>query len=130
MPIVVLLVGGAIAFWGMTRETARMRSVEAQVQSIVRFVGEGRDLSGTLDPANPAAERLLIEQLKKAIGSPQTADIIRVRVTPGDTDRAGQAVRGGTHTAMLMIGDQEILGLRIHCDDPNKPITVLGYWTP
>ena len=130
MPVVVLVVGGAIALWAMKRETARMRSVEAQVQTIVRYVGEGRDLGSTLDPGNPAAERLTIEQLKKAIDSPRTADIMRVRVTPGDTDRAGQAVRGGTHTAMLMIGDQEVLGLRIHCDDPNKPISVLGYWTP
>jgi hypothetical protein len=129
-PIIVLLVGGALAIWGMQRESARMRAVESQVRQLCRNIAAGIDLTGTLNPENPTVDALAAAALREVLDSPEKADIIRVKVKPGDTPGGGPVNTRATHTAMLMIGDQDVLGLRIRCDDPHQPIAVLGVWQP
>jgi hypothetical protein len=129
-PIIVLLVGGALAIWGMQRESARMRAVESQIKQLCRNLAADVDLAGTLNPDNPTVDALAAAALRDVIDSPEKADIIHVKVTPGDMPGGGPVNAHATHTAMLLIGDEEILGMRIRCDDPDQPITVLGVWRP
>jgi hypothetical protein len=132
VPLIVLAVGGALAYWGAQRETRRMWSIEQQVKSICRELAADRPLAGTLNPGNSAVERHTIEALRRAVDSPDAAEAISVRVVSGDAarDRGGTAMTPATHTAALMMGDLELLLLRIRCDDPAKPVVVLGYIEP
>jgi hypothetical protein len=130
MPIIVLVVGGTIALWASRRETLRMNSVHSQVQAICRRVGDGADVAGLLNKANPTVEAVTLARLRDVIDSPEAADAVAIRVTPGDLPGAGTNMMPATHTAMLVIGDVERLALRVHCDDPDKPITVVGFVEP
>ena len=129
-PAIVLLVAGAIAVWAMRREAARMAAVEQQVRDICIAIGEDRDVTGLLNRDNSAVEQQTLRELRGVIDSRETASVIRVRVTPGDTELAGPSATPATHTAMIMIGDQEWLGLRIRCADAASPITILGCFDP
>ncbi len=130
MPAVVLVVGGAIAYWSSQRETRRMSSVQAQVQAICRKVGEGRDVTGLLNKGNPTVEAITLKRLQREINSPEAGDAVTVRVTPGELSGAGQSMTPASHTAMLILGDVERLALRVQCDDPDQPIIVIGYVEP
>lgn len=130
MPMLVLVVGGTIAYWASQRETQRMRSVETQVRAICRRIGDGRDVTGQLNKANPTVEAITLKRLQQEINSPEAGDALVVRVTPGELPGAGMSMTPATHTAMLILGDVERLALRVHCDDPDQPIVVLGYVEP
>lgn len=129
-PAVVLLIGGAIAFWAARRETMRLSAIEQQVRDICRAIADGRDVTGTLNPDNATVERRTIQELRGVIHGPGALSIIRVRVTSGDSDRAGPTSTPATHTATIMIGEEKLLALRIRCDDATQPIVVLGYFKP
>ena len=132
MPVVILLVGGAIAWWASARETQRMRSVEGQAQSICRDFARNQDLTGRLNAANPAIEQRVLEEMRRVLGGRDDADLVQVKVVSGDAraDWTGSRSTPATHTAILHMDDVELLALRIHCDAPDKPIIVLGYVTP
>lgn len=140
MPVVILVVGGAIASWASRRESQRMQSVETQVQAICRRIGDGRDVTGLLNKGNPTVEAITLKRLQRDINSPEAGDGVVVRVTPGEYDSGGGQGGGqrgptsimtpATHTAMLILGDVERLALRVHCDDPDQPIIVLGFIEP
>jgi hypothetical protein len=129
-PAIVLLVAGAIGVWAMRREAARMAAIEQQVRDICIAIGEDRDVTGLLNRDNSAVEEQVLRELQGVIDSRETATVIHVRVTPGDTDLAGPSAMPATHTAMIMIGDQEWLGLRIRCADATSAITILGCFDP
>ncbi len=130
LPAIVMLVGGALAIWGIQRENARLHAVETQIMRFCRSTAAGSNLEGAFNPGNPTLDSQVREALRSIIDSPDTADMIQVKVKPGDSATAGPASARATHTATIVIGDQELLGLRIQCADPGQPITVLGYWTP
>lgn len=129
MPLMVVFVGGSLAWWGSTRETLRMQAIEQQVRAIIQGVAEGRDMTGRLNRDNPFIEQHVLERLAKLAPNPKEAEVISVKVTPGDTaaERAGSAATKATHTVILHIGEDELLALRVQCDDPTQPATVLGY---
>jgi hypothetical protein len=132
VPLLVLAVGGALAYWGVQREARRMQAIEQQVQSICRDIAAGRPVAGTLNAGNPAVERFTIETLRRVVDSPATADGLAVRVVTGDVDRdrGGSAMTQATHTATVLMGDVELLLLRIRCEEPDQPIVVLGFIEP
>lgn len=132
MPVVILLVGGAIAWWASARETQRMHAVESRVKAICDSLAKGRELVGEVNPDNPAAESVVIDALRRAIGGRDDAELVQIRVVSGDTfsERAGSAANLATHTAVLHMGDVNLLALRVRCDDPNDPVLVIGYVVP
>lgn len=132
MPVVILVVGGAIAWWASARETRRMHAVESCVKAICDSLAKGRDLVGEINPDNPAAESVVIDALRRAIGGRDDAELVQVRVVSGDTfgERAGSAANLATHTAVLHMDDVDLLALRVRCDDPSDPVRVIGYVVP
>ena len=130
MPAIVLVVGGAFAIWGIQRENARISAIETQIRRYCTQTAGKVNLEGAFNPDNPTLDTQVGEALRSIIRNKDDADAIRLNVRPGDADSADSALPRATHTATLMMGDQELLGLRIACDDPDQPITVLGMWTP
>src|SRR6185295_16167594 len=98
-PAVVLIVGGSLSFWFAQRETRRMAAIEQQVHDVCRAVGDGRDVTGTLNRTTPAVERGTIQALQNVISSSDTASIVRVKVKPGDSELAGPSATRASHTA-------------------------------
>jgi hypothetical protein len=132
MPVAILLVGGAIAWWASAREKQRMHAVESRVRAICDSLAKGRDLVGEINADNPAAEGVVIDALRRALGGRDDAELVQIRVVSGDTfsERAGSAANLATHTAVLHMDGIELLALRARCDDPNDPVKIIGYVVP
>jgi len=128
----ILLAGGAVAWWASARETQKMRSVEAQVQTICRDLAQNVDLTSRVNAQNPIVAERVLQEMRRVLSGRDDASLVQVNVISGDAraDRAGSVATPATHTAILHMGDVELLALRIRCDDPDKPIQVLGYVTP
>ena len=128
----ILLVGGAIAWWASARETRRLRSVEDQVQTICHDLAQNVDLTKRVNEKNPIVAERVLAEMRRVLSGRDDASLVQVKVISGDAraDGAGSVATPATHTAILHMGDVELLALRIHCDDPDKPIQVLGYVTP
>jgi hypothetical protein len=130
MPAIVLVVGGALAIWGIQRENARLSAIEDQVRRWCRHTASKIDLAGAFNPRNSTVDGQVGEALRSVIRTRDDADLVSIRVRPGDSETVGSISPRATHTATLAFDNQDLLGLRIECDDPTQPITVLGYWTP
>lgn len=132
MPAIILLVGGAIAWWASAREAQRMKSVEAQTQALCTSLARGDDLTGRLNPRNHAVEERIVSEMRRVLAGRDDAALVQVKVVSGDSaiGPTGSSAMPATHTAILHLDDVELLALRVHCDDPDEPIVVLGYVTP
>lgn len=128
MPLVVLLVAGALALWSGQRATDRSEEVRVLVRGLCEDAAAGRDPSALLAKTDPALARLLAERLREAVET--GADAIEIIVTAGDTPEAGTVPQEATHTAVIRVNGDDVLGLRVDHAGGSRDIAIIGLWTP
>lgn len=129
-PLVIVLVAGAIAWWAAQRETSHMREVEQMVLRLCRDSGAGRDVADSMTTESKVVAAQLAKRIREICPTLDDAMAVEVRVVSGDPSNAGSNhfIGTATHTAIIHIGDVDLLGLRInHQGDPGK-IVILGYF--
>jgi hypothetical protein len=135
MPLLALLVAAGLLMWSWWRGPGP-QPVAGQSPEVLAFAeGLCADLRLGYDPAprlagtDPLiASRLrprLAEAAQRAGGSPER---LRVVVAPGDGPGAGSAMGQATHTAVILVDGQEVLGLRLAAPGGNGPVAIIGFW--
>lgn len=125
----ILLVAGAVAWWGATREDQRATEIQTFIKQICSALARGEDGSreyqGTPDIV---AEQITARLTTFFASTPDAIDLLDVDVRTGTAEERGG--RHVTHIAMLNIGDTPVLGLQVrHLDTPDT-IMITGYWEP
>ena len=130
IPLIVLLVGGAIALWASSRETRRIQDIDQMITGLCHDIAAGSDVSARVDQATGAPNARLEAQLRQACSAPDALHSLDVHVTPGDYAQTGSFQGTATHTAIIRVAGIEVLGLRIRHNGFGKPIEILGYFKP
>jgi hypothetical protein len=126
MPLVILMAGGAIAYWtSVTRERSR-RQVVDQVTQLVQDVCAGGDVTLPLDPAAAPVEPQILEELRKTCSA---GNALNIQASTGDAQHIGRTSGAATHLALVRSGEQVVLVLRVRVDADGR-LTLLGYITP
>lgn len=130
MPLVILLIAGALAVWATTREATRSDQAQRFVTQLCRDIAADRDATGRTNLSDAFAERRIVEAIKAVCPSPDSMSSLDVTIRPGDVSEDGTFLRKATHTAILARDGVELLGLRILHEGDENDILILGYWTP
>lgn len=130
MPVIILAIAGAFAFWASQREARRMAEVRQVVLNLCHDVASGKDVSAQLSSMMPVENPGLFAALKSACPSPEAAAALDVKVTPGDLDDIGHFSGTASHTAVVQVGGVEVLSLRIKYGGDAHHIQILGYRLP
>lgn len=136
MPLLALLVAAGLMVWSSWRSrpappvTAPAPEVLAFAEGLGADLRLGRDPAPRLAGTDPLiASRLgprLAEAARRAGAGP---DRLRVVVAPGDWPGAGSAMGQATHTAVILVDGQEVLGLRLAAPGGNRPVAIIGFWS-
>jgi hypothetical protein len=129
MPVVVLVVGGAIAIWASQRDSMRTREVEREIVGLVRDVCDGKDAAAALHVPDPTVQAQVIAAIKKLCNEGD-ASVIAVDAAPGDVEAAGSFQGSATHVATIKMLDGRALGLRVQYGRDHKSLVILGYFVP
>lgn len=128
-PVITVLAAAAIAIWAINREARRMDEVERMVLNLCRDAGMGKDVAKSAHAEMKLVSEQVAARLKSLCPTPETAAMMQVRVTSGDTSGGGGSTRylgTATHTAMIHIGDEDLFGLRVRHDGDPERIIILG----
>ena len=114
------------------RAAGSMDDVREKLRLICMEAATGVDLTGKLNAENPAIERRIIAALRSVCDSAQTASLVNITVTPGDTSGITSRLMQSkpTHTALIGVGGEDYLGLQILHRGESEPLMILGYWDP
>lgn len=126
MPLVILAVAGGLMLWQSHTRQEQIPAVRDFVEAVINDARAGRDLAPRLAADGSALAGPLSARLRDVLDRAGDRPVA-IAVTAGDTDQAGPAASGATHTAMLHVGDEPVLGLRIAHD--RRPV-IIGFWTP
>ncbi|MCI0362544.1 MAG: hypothetical protein L0Y44_05610 [Phycisphaerales bacterium] len=128
MPLVVLMVGGAIALWSSARETKRNREIEQTISAVVRGVCTGADPASIVKTPDSFTQTAVTAAIRRLCET-HDASTLLVDAKSGDVQAAGSLEGSATHVVTVTTGSAS-LGLRIqHTGDPNA-ILILGYFVP
>lgn len=129
MPLLVVIVAGAIMFWGWQSGESDLREVQDAVRSMAQDIfyapadGPLPDKARQMGVTRPIADRI------HHIFDNANWDQVRIDVHTGDTPPPFGDGRA-THHAVIFINHQPQLGLRLtHLGDSDL-VQVLGYWVP
>ena len=126
MPLIILAVAGVLAVWGSHRQEQQQREIRQFIVALLDDTRQGRELTPRLAASNQALAASLAVHLRTVVD--RAGDTTpTIEVTRGDTDAAGPVPEPGTHTALVSVGGEAVLGLRIAYD---RDIVILGYWLP
>ena len=128
MPLVILVVAGALWYFGARRDAQKMAEIRWHVQSLCEDAAGGREIASRLNNPSALVSEQIAAAIKDACDSPKALAALRVVVIAGDNKSYGDGT--ATHTAILRVGEKDVLGLRIRYQDQGKPIEMLGFWPP
>jgi len=126
-PVIILLVAAGISWWSAKKESALEQHVRNEVIELIPLVRK-----------NPTViERMVVDPVlwspvEKSLSeisinwSGNSKDLV-VTVTTGDDPNYGDGT--ATHVAMVDVGNQTTVGLRILCGGANEPLYIAGVWT-
>ena len=117
MPLVILLVGLALAVWSARRQVRQNQEIHHLVVEVCDDVSAGRKPTSI----DPLISRTLISTLQPIV---EDATPLTVVVRPGDTDQRGSA----THTAMLSLDGRDVLRLRVVHRGRIEDAVIIGFW--
>jgi hypothetical protein len=130
MPLAILLIGGAIALWGVQRETKRSEEIRQTLLLLCRDIRAGNDVTQRIRLMSAAPDPLLMNALERASWSANSSDEFSIEVTPGDVEDNSAFAGTATHVAMIRVNGSNVLGLRIRHDGGDAPIKILGHFSP
>jgi hypothetical protein len=135
LPLLILIVGGALTIWATSRATKQAGQVEQLVHRLCEAAARGESVAGRLATSDP----VMIYQLDRSLtglfaGYPELLGEIAVEVSPGDSARLGTGTESlvpaaATHTVLIRLGDQPRVGLRIMYVD-ERDIRLVGCFQP
>ena len=135
LPLLILIVGGALTIWATSRATKQAGQVEQLVLELCESAARGEDVAGQLASSDP----VIVDQLQRSLGGvfagyPELLGDIDLEVAPGDSARLGMGTDSlapavATHTVVISLGDQPRLGLRIMYVADND-IRLVGCFQP
>jgi hypothetical protein len=131
MPLLVLMVGCAVAWWSSKRLAEEREAVLGSVTRLVQDICNGRPVSVPIDPAAVPIVDLLLREIRRACAEAGSAAGIEVVVNVGDSPDAGQMAGSATHTAVIRerADGRVLLVLRVNRAD-HGAITFAGYVLP
>lgn len=127
MPLVILLAALVMMYWGSHREARKKFEIQQYVQRLCDDAASGRIIVDRLNNPNPLVASQTAEEMKDA-WTPSVVTSREINVNSGDVPQFN--IGTATHTAMLRVNGQDVLGLRILHQDEGGPIEILGYWRP
>ncbi len=135
MPLLALLAAAGVMMWSSWRgrpappATAPSPEVLAFAEGLCADLRLGRDPAPRLAGTDPLiASRLGPRLAEAAQRGGNHPDRLRVVVTVGDWPGAGSAFGQATHTAVVLVDGQEVLGLRLAAPGGNGPVAIIGFW--
>lgn len=135
MPLLILAVGCAVAWWSSLRHTREREEIGRTVTRLVQDVCAGRPvtlpIASAPAPGVPPLNDLLMEELGRACAEAGSPDAIEVQVNVGDAPDVGQAAGTATHTAVIRVrnSDRVLLVLRVRRTGQGA-IVIAGYVMP
>ncbi len=127
LPIMILIMGGAVAIWASRQETQKLDEIRELVTDLCQDSARGLDLTSRLPTADGLINRGLNSALEAVCrGLDQDAQLLEVIVASGDGPDFSDGA--ATHHALVSIGGVDRLGLRIACAEDR--ILIIGYWRP
>jgi hypothetical protein len=131
MPLIVLMVGCAVAWWSSMRLAEEREAVRGSVTRLVQDICNGTPVWLPIDPTAGAIGDLLVRELRRACAEAGSGSAIEVVVSVGDSPDAGRATGTATHTALIRERDsgRVMLVLRVNHGDRGA-ITIAGYLLP
>jgi hypothetical protein len=127
MPLIILLVGGAIAWWASQRDTAEVAAVRQYVQEICLAAGSGEDVTSRLVVEHGSLRRPLARLIRIACAPIEgDANRLDVDVTTEATGAIDQ--RLPPHTARVRVKGELVLTL--HLVIVNENVSITGYDQP
>lgn len=127
-PVLILLIAAVLWSTGQRSQTRDNEEVRRFVRELCMTVVSGRSIDTMLRDSTAQVREHLPGALDQILQPPLDAELteLRVEVEPGDHPDYGNGT--ATHTAMIVINDVPMLGLRIKTGEPARPMRVLGYW--
>ncbi len=128
MPVLIVLGAICVSWWSARTAGAVEQYVRAEVIELIPMVRDNPDIIERMvvDPVLYTPVSKSIEAVS-SVWSGNNKDL-SVRVTSGDDPRYGDGT--ATHVALVDIDGTSVLGLRVLCDGPGKPMLIAGVWTP
>ncbi len=131
MAVVIVAVAGVIGVWGSRQKERQRRAVHDFVAALADDVQRGNDPAPRLRGTDRSLMPLVISRLEAVTAlSGGTPAKFEIETMTGDTDAAGQVPAPATHTAILRVDGNDVLGLRLVHRDPPGDVVIIGYWTP
>ena len=128
MPLFIVLVAGALWMFSAQRNAQSNAQVKQHVQTLCEDAAGGREIASRLNNPSALVSEQIAAAIKDACDSPKALAALRVVVIAGDNKSYGDGT--ATHTAILRVGEKDVLGLRIRYQGQGKPIEMLGFWPP
>jgi hypothetical protein len=127
LPVLILIVGGALAVWAARRESGRLEEIQRQATELCQSAAAGSDLTPRLLTADPLLDGQLgpilqhiCEPLKD---HPQALEVIAF-----SGDAPGFSDGSATHHTIIRIAGSDRLTLRIVFE--NDDLLIIGYALP
>jgi hypothetical protein len=125
LPLLILIVGGALAVWAARRESGRIEAIERLATELCQSAAA--DLTGRV----PAADPLLAGQLAPILqriceplkGNPRSLEVIA-----SSSDAPGFSEGSATHHAIIRIAGADRLIFRLVFENDNP--LIVGYALP
>jgi hypothetical protein len=129
MPLLVVIIAGAVLIWGRQSEESDLRDVEEAVRTLCEEVYRSPAGGPLPNSARQMGVRSSLVDLIHQVFDDHDWDQVRLHVQSGDTPAPFGDGRA-THHAIIYISHQQRLGLRlVHRGGPDQ-VEVLGYWIP
>jgi len=127
LPVLILIVGGALALWAAQRENRRIEAIERLATDLCQSAAAGSDLMHRLLTADPLLDGQLAPILQRICeplkDNPQSLEVIALS---GDAPSFSDG--SATHHAIIRIAGADRLTLRLIFENDNP--LIVGYALP
>jgi hypothetical protein len=127
LPLLILIVGGALAIWAAQREAERLKTIRLLTAELCRSAAAGEDLTGRIPAFDPLLSGALIPVLR-SVCEPLRDDPRSLQVIASSGDAPGFSDGLASHYAIIRIDGSDRLTLRFVFDG-NAPL-IVGYALP
>ena len=127
LPLLILIVGGALAIWAARRESGRIEAIERLATDLCRSAAAGADVTPRLLTADPLLARQLAPVLER-ICEPLKDSSQSLEVLASSSDAPGFSDGSATHHAIIRIAGADRLTLRFVFED--EGVLIVGYALP
>lgn len=128
MPLVTVLVAGAIAAWSWQRQSRRAQTIQEALATLINDVCAGQDASIAMHASDPMVRSSIAGGIR-ALCTEDRAWALAIEVVPGDVEEAGSRRGDATHVATITGAAGRTLGLRIQ-DRGDQRFLIVGSFVP